>query len=92
MLVPVACPLVLQANNMVLNKKTEQVFFSAFDISEVGDVVFELDINTGNYTKLVTKVLSLRSQVQSNLCAYASATNSFILVRLAFARARWMRG
>jgi hypothetical protein len=88
MLVPVACPLVLQANNMVLNKKTEQVFFSAFDISEVGDVVFELDINTGNYTK----VLSLRSQVQSNLCAYASATNSFILVRLAFARARWVLG
>ena len=91
MLVPVACPLVLQANNMVLNKKTEQVFFSAFDISEVGDVVFELDINTGN-SGYVTKVLSLHSQVQSNLCAYASATNSFILVRLAFARARWMRG
>jgi hypothetical protein len=62
---------------MVVNTKTQQVFFSAFDISEVGDVIFELDITTGNYSK----VLSLKQQVQSNLCTYANATNSFILVR-----------
>lgn len=66
-----------QANNMVINSKTEQVFVSGYDKQKGGSVVFELDWANGT----LSEVVAVPGQVQNNLCAFAPQTNSFILVR-----------